>query len=229
MELILVRHGRPRIAAGDNDPALSDAAKVQAEHVGHWLVRENIARVVSSPLRRAFQTAEPTSRILGLKLEVLEGLAEAGRSGPGYRGVEELRKDPAGWAKFLDDPITFLGDDPVAFRRGVLDAVASLFDRRPDGKVAVFTHGIPINVVISHALGLERVSHFVPHYCSLTRISGAALSDIVVVSINETAHLADSRESSVSPSDQTSANIGNDPRVGVRETTPSSTLSRTSP
>jgi probable phosphoglycerate mutase len=214
MDLIFVRHGKPEIAAGDNDPALTNAAKEQAEQVGQWLVRENIARVVCSPLRRAFETAEPTSQILGLKLEVLDGLAEAGRSRQGYRGVEELRKDPGGWAKFLEDPITYLGDDPVAFRRAVLEAVASLFDRPPEGKVAVFTHGIPINVVISHALGLKRVSHFLPHYCSLTRISGASLGDIGVISVNETAHLAVSHESP-------------NPRADARQTLPSATLSGT--
>lgn len=194
MELIFIRHGKPKVEPGDNDPVLTDAARVQAERVGHWLRRENIERVVSSPMRRAVETAEPTSRILGLELEVREGLAEVGRFGPGYRGVEALRKDPAGWAKFMDDPISFLGGDPVAFKRDVLDAVGGLFGDRPERKTAVFAHGIPINVVLSHALGLKRVSHFLPHYCSLTRVSGPSLNEISIESINETAHLVYSEQ-----------------------------------
>jgi broad specificity phosphatase PhoE len=222
MELIFIRHGRPKIVAGDNDPVLSDSAKVQAKHVGNWLLRENIERVVSSPLRRAFETAEPTSRILGLELEVIEGLAEVGRSGPGYRGIEELRKDPVVWAKFMEDPISFFGSDPVTFKRGVLDAVGSLFDNRLEGKVAVFTHGVPINIVLSHALGLKRVSHFLPHYSSLTRISGLSLDGISIVSVNETAHLVDSQEAPISPFDQKPAHISSDdPRVDARGTTTS--------
>jgi broad specificity phosphatase PhoE len=194
MELIFIRHGKPKVEPGDNDPVLTDAARMQAEHVGHWLRRENIARVISSPMRRALETAEPTSRILGLKLEIRDGLAEVGRFGPGYRGIEALRKDPVGWAKFMDDPISFLGGDPVSFKRGVLDAVGGLFDDRPERKTAVFAHGLPINVVLSHALGLKRVSHFLPHYCSLTRVSGPSLDDINIESINETAHLANSEQ-----------------------------------
>ena len=194
MELIFIRHGKPKVEPGDNDPVLTDAARMQAEHVGHWLRRENIARVVSSPMLRALETAEPTSRILGLRLEIRDGLAEVGRFGPGYRGIEALRKDPVGWAKFMDDPISFLGGDPVSFKRGVLDAVGGLFDDRPERKTAVFAHGLPINVVLSHALGLKRVSHFLPHYCSLTRVSGPSLDDISIESINETAHLVNSEQ-----------------------------------
>ena len=194
MELIFIRHGKPKVEPGDNDPVLTDAARMQAEHVGHWLRRENIARVVSSPMLRALETAEPTSRILGLRLEIRDGLAEVGRFGPGYRGIEALRKDPVGWAKFMDDPISFLGGDPVSFKRGVLDAVGGLFDDRPVRKTAVFAHGLPINVVLSHALGLKRVSHFLPHYCSLTRVSGPSLDDISIESINETAHLVNSEQ-----------------------------------
>jgi broad specificity phosphatase PhoE len=196
MELIIVRHGKPKVEPGNNDPVLTDAARVQAERVGHWLRRENIERVVSSPMRRALETAGPTSRILGLELEVRDGLAEVGRFGPGYRGIETLRKDPVGWAKFLEDPISFLGGDPVTFKRDVLDAVGGLFDDRLERKTAVFAHGLPINVVLSHALGLKRVSHFLPHYCSLTRVSGPSLNEISIESINETAHLVNSEQTS---------------------------------
>jgi broad specificity phosphatase PhoE len=196
MELIIVRHGKPKVESGNNDPVLTDAARVEAERVGHWLRRQNIERVISSPMRRAIETAEPTSRILGLELEIREGLAEVGRFGPGYRGIETLRKDPVGWAKFMDDPISFLGGDPVTFKQGVLDAVAGLLDSRTEARVAVFAHGIPINVVLSHILGLKRVSHFLPDYCSLTRVSGSSLSDMSIVSFNETAHLAISEQMS---------------------------------
>jgi broad specificity phosphatase PhoE len=190
MQLIFVRHGRPKVVEGDNDPVLSEEGRAKAEALAHWLVDRKIDRVVSSPMRRAMDTAEPTSRVLGLDLEVIDGLAEVGRGGPGYRGVEELRKDPVRWANFLDDPVTFFGGDPVEFRQTVLDAVAGLFNGH-EGRIAVFTHGVPINVVISHVLGLKRVMHFLPHYCSLTRATGSSLGDLTIESINETGHLGD--------------------------------------
>ena len=44
-------------------------------------------------------------------------------------------------------------------------------------------------VVLSHALGLARITHFVPHYCSITRLNGDSLDDLSVVSVNETTFL----------------------------------------
>jgi broad specificity phosphatase PhoE len=54
-------------------------------------------------------------------------------------------------------------------------------------RVAVFTHGLPINLVLSHALGLPRLTHFPPHYGSLTRLHGRRPDALNVVSVNETA------------------------------------------
>lgn len=191
MQLIFVRHGKPKVVEGDNDPVLSDMGRAQAERLADWLSRQNVERVVSSPMRRALDTADPTSSMLGIELEVVDGLAEVGRGGPGYRGVEELRKDPVGWAQFLDDPVSYFGGDPIVFRETVLSSVAGLFDGHGTGRTAVFTHGVPINLVISHVLGLKRVIHFLPHYCSLTRVAGSSLSDLTIESINETAHLGE--------------------------------------
>jgi broad specificity phosphatase PhoE len=172
MQLIFIRHGKPEIVGGDNDPALSAVARSQAGRLAAFIARERIGRVVSSPLLRARETAEPTSRILGIEAEIVD-----------------LRRDPVAWPKFMADPIGFCGGDPVAFTRAVLDAVQDLFMRGLDQKLAVFTHGLPINIVLSHALGLERITYFVPHYCSITRVNGSSLQDMTITSVNETAHL----------------------------------------
>ena len=189
MQLIFIRHGKPEIVGGDNDPALSAVARSQAGRLAAFIARERIGRVVSSPLLRARETAEPTSRILGIEAEIVDGFAEADRFGSGYRGIDDLRRDPVAWPKFMADPIGFCGGDPVAFTRAVLDAVQDLFMRGLDQKLAVFTHGLPINIVLSHALGLERITYFVPHYCSITRVNGSSLRDMTITSVNETAHL----------------------------------------
>ena len=74
MQLIFVRHGRPKVVEGDNDPVLSDAGRSQAEQLAAWLSQRRIERVVSSPMRRALDTAEPTRKMLGLDLEVVMAL-----------------------------------------------------------------------------------------------------------------------------------------------------------
>jgi probable phosphoglycerate mutase len=84
-----------------------------------------------------------------------------------------------------------MGGDPALFRSGVLAALDALVTSGPrDAHVAVFSHGLPINVVLSHALGLERIVHFPPAYGSLTRLRARASKAIGIVSVNETGHLA---------------------------------------
>jgi probable phosphoglycerate mutase len=186
MQIILLRHGRPD--GGGSDPDLCDLGRKQAQEVSAALLESGISRIVSSPMRRALRTAEPTAEALGLDISVVDGLAEADRFAASYRSVEDLRNDPEAWSRFLADPIAFLGGDAATFKRGVLQAIGSLLTNSK-AKVAVFTHGLPINVVLSHALGLARITHFVPHYCSITRLNGDSIDDLSVVSVNETTFL----------------------------------------
>jgi broad specificity phosphatase PhoE len=188
MQVLMIRHGRPETRSGDSDPNLCDVGRKQARDLSVMLSRSGVARLVSSPLRRALQTADPTARALGLDVAVIDGLAEADRFGASYRSVEELRREPEVWGRFLADPIGFLGADPVAFRREVLSAFETVLAGGA-AKVAVFTHGLPINVILSHALGLDRITHFVPHYCSISRLNGDSLDRLSVVSVNETTFL----------------------------------------
>ncbi|MEM9177916.1 MAG: histidine phosphatase family protein, partial [Myxococcota bacterium] len=72
MELILVRHAEPRAGeSGDpdpNDPPLGSRGRAQAARVADWLARSSLDRVISSPLRRARETAEVTAERVGLSV-----------------------------------------------------------------------------------------------------------------------------------------------------------------
>ena len=52
----------------------------------------------------------------------------------------------------------------------------------------VFTHGLPVNVVLAHALGLDSVTTFLVGYGSVTRLRRRDRGGYGVSSINETAH-----------------------------------------
>jgi broad specificity phosphatase PhoE len=187
MQLLMIRHGRPE--TGISDPKLSETGRTQAATLGMFLERAGIDAILASPLRRAVETAEPTAKALGLDIRLVDGLAEADRFGAHYRSIEELRRSPQEWAKFLADPIGFLGGNAATFKRDVVGAIDLALASGGDGKVALFTHGLPINVVLSHALGLHKITHFVPHYCSITRIGGNSSDDLTVISVNETTFL----------------------------------------
>ena len=198
MKLVLIRHGRPDEDERDrpHDPPLRADGRAQAEAVAARLAQEGITRIVSSPMARALQTAQPLAARLALPIDIVDGWAEADRHVQRYRSTETLRAlGEVEWKRFLADPIGYFGGDDAAFRAVVLSAFsttlgdASAGTGRRDAHVAVFTHGLPINVVLSHALGLERIIHFAPGYGSMTRLRMLRSGAIGVASVNERGHL----------------------------------------
>jgi 2,3-bisphosphoglycerate-dependent phosphoglycerate mutase len=192
MRLILVRHGRPNEGDRDspNDPPLDSDGWRQATAAAKLLTSEGITRVVSSPLLRAQQTATPLAERLGMRIETIEGWSEADRRASRYRSTETLRAEGGeAWARFLQDPVRYLGAEPDAFRGGVLEALhATAARENKASRVAVFTHGLPINVVLSHALGLTSITHFLVAYGSVTRLRRHDDGGYGVSSVNETGH-----------------------------------------
>lgn len=192
MRLVLIRHGRAR--EGDracaHDPPLCDEGAQQARAVAAYLAGEGITRIVSSPLMRARQTAEPLAARLGLGIDLVEGWAEADRHLDRYRSLETLRNQgPVEWERFLGDPAGYFGGDAQTFRAQVLGALREAAGRgERDAHIAIFTHGLPINVVLSYALGLERIVHFTPGHGSLTRLRVLGPEALTVVSVNERAY-----------------------------------------
>ena len=76
MTLLLIRHGRAAAGVEELDPGLDEVGRSQAEHVALALRDRRATRLVCSPLRRARETAEPIQKLLGLPLEVSEGVSE---------------------------------------------------------------------------------------------------------------------------------------------------------
>ena len=191
MRLILVRHGQPDETdeARPNDPGLNANGQRHAQAVSRVLARETITHIISSPMQRAWQTAQPLAQATGLRISRIEGWAEADRSATRYRSIETLRSLGAEeWQRFLQDPIRYLGADPAAFRRDVLAALNTALELPIHSRIAVFTHGMVINTVLSHLLGLGDLAHFAPGYGSITRLGARTRTQIGVVSINELGH-----------------------------------------
>jgi probable phosphoglycerate mutase len=199
MQLILVRHGRPdeHRPEAPHDPPLSDEGWRQAKAAAAFLADEGVSRIIASPLLRARQTAEPLAAHLGMPIETIEGWAEADRGSCQYRSPETIRAEGAeAWARFMKDPVGFLGGDPEAFRAGVIEALRdSLQGAGRSARVVVFAHGLPINVVLSHVLGLESITNFLMGYGSVTRLLTKEDGGLVVSSVNETGHQRSASES----------------------------------
>jgi phosphohistidine phosphatase len=75
VRLILVRHAEAAPGEPDELRALTAAGRETARALGEQLGRERIDAVVSSPLLRARETAEPIARAAGVAAEADERLA----------------------------------------------------------------------------------------------------------------------------------------------------------
>ena len=201
MELLLVRHAEPfRVAAGDvagpADPGLSDRGHAQAERLAAWLAGEQIGAVVTSPLRRARETAARVAAAIGLAAVVDAGIAEYDATSDEYIPIEELRaaKDERWYATIEGRWADVGGVDPREFQRQVLPAMDALIDRYAGERVAVIAHAGVINVFLAHLLDIDRRLWFHPEYASISRVLAARGGARSVGSVNETAHLVATRD-----------------------------------
>jgi broad specificity phosphatase PhoE len=175
MALYLIRHGKPAAVWGgdDDDPGLDDAGHAQARAIAERLMAlppaDRPRVVVSSPLRRCRETAQPTADALGVAMQIEPAVGEIPTP-----AALSLAERPA-WLRsaFTGTWGEIEGDiDYEAWRKGVAEAVS----KRPDA--AIFSHFVAINAVMSLITGDDRVIGFRPDHTSMTtlRVAGGAIS-----------------------------------------------------
>lgn len=163
--LYMIRHGRPASNWGgaDDDPGLDEAGQAQAAAARDWLLArppgERPRLVVSSPLRRCRETAQPTAEALGVAAEIDPAVGEI----PTPRALSAAERPAWLRAAFEGTWAGIKGDLDYDAWRG--DIVRSLLAR---GDTAVFSHYVAINGVVSKLLGEARVLAFRPDHCSIT-------------------------------------------------------------
>lgn len=194
MQLLLIRHALPhRTEHGQgSDPDLSTEGMEQARRIPDALSRYPLARLVSSPQRRAAQTAQPLAALRGLPVEIDERLAEYDREMAAYVPVELLRSErPEDWARMADGHLPG-GVDETAFRARIGAALADIVaEGEHEDTVAVFSHGGVINVLLHEILGTRRLLSFPVDYASVTRLLYSRTGQATVVAVNGTEHVWD--------------------------------------
>jgi ribonuclease H / adenosylcobalamin/alpha-ribazole phosphatase len=191
--LLLVRHGATAHTAegrfsgctGEN-PELSATGREQARRLAAELQRQyaepsdaRVAAVVSSPVRRARETAETVADAVGVPVGVDDDLREIDFGDWEGRKVEDvLARCPQEWAAWRADPtLAAPGGESVAdVARRVRTARQRLTERHPDSTVVVVSHLYPVRLFVLDALGapLEAV-HRMDH--DPTAVSELGLRD----------------------------------------------------
>jgi 2,3-bisphosphoglycerate-dependent phosphoglycerate mutase len=162
-EVILARHGetdwnRENRFQGHADPPLNALGRTQSAELAADLAGEPIARVYTSPLRRASETAAIVAERLGLQVESLAALREID-----VGAWSGLTREEVG-TRFPDEYARWLERAPHGFENGetydelaarVVPAIHELAARHPSATLLVVTHGGPSRVVQAQAAGID--------------------------------------------------------------------------
>jgi broad specificity phosphatase PhoE len=171
-ELILIRHGRSTanesgIWQGQREFPLSEEGRSQARKVGKALAGQRFDGIYSSPLGRAFGTAEIIAREMNFPGEVVpfEDLSER-RGGllEGTTRAEREARNPELAKKFLSLPEeerwTLVGaetDEEIVHR--FERAISGIRARHsPGARVVVVSHGGVMRAFLRHRFGLGVLS-----------------------------------------------------------------------
>lgn len=162
VRLLLIRHGVTEWndsgrLMGRQPIGLAPHGRRQIEKLAVSLEAEPIDAIISSPQRRAQETAGIIAAPHSLAVQTDDGLDEVwlGESWQG-RTWEDLRGD-ADLIALRADPL-YLSEHIEPLQRvqeRVIDAVDRCCSGRTDATVALVSHGDPLRVLLAHALAIQ--------------------------------------------------------------------------
>ena len=196
--LVLIRHGATEHSAearfsGRNDLALDDVGRDQAQRLA---ARDfgTVAAVVSSPLRRAVDTADVIAKRLGQAVAIVDDLVETDFGAwEGLTFAEAMTADPDVMRRWQGaaDVAPPGGESFAEVGARVTRVRADLTSTYPDSTVLVVTHVTPIKLLVCSALDAPPVAMFRVYLdtASVSIVDYYADGNASVRLVNDTSHL----------------------------------------
>jgi broad specificity phosphatase PhoE len=129
---------------GNLDIPLSDAGRVQARTNARSIMRLGVSRIVSSPLRRAFETAKIYAQQSGATLSTDPRLRELDHGSWQGRVIDELLSDPNNsFGRWLEDPMSVgIPDGSESLGTAQRRIVGAIRDAalKSEGAILIVTH-----------------------------------------------------------------------------------------
>ena len=160
-DVYFVRHGSNdylgRALAGRlKNVRLNSQGRAEAEQAAALLAKLGIQRIISSPLERAIETAEPLAQKTGLKIEISSEIIEINFGDWTGKTMKELEADVS-WKDFN----TYRSGTRIPNGETMLEAqtrmiafLERLTSENANQTVALFSHGDPIKSVFAYYLGI---------------------------------------------------------------------------
>jgi broad specificity phosphatase PhoE len=166
---------------------LSELGLAQAKLAAEYLAARPLGHLVSSPLERARQTAEPLAAASGLDVQLDHRLIEAGNALEGRRvaGGKGLFTDPANW-KYFRNPFRPSWGEPYAQIAARVLAAAHRARRQVEGtgtEAVCISHQLPIVAARRRAEGLPLFHDPRRRSCSLASVTSFTFDGEVIVRV----------------------------------------------
>jgi broad specificity phosphatase PhoE/ribonuclease HI len=194
---VLLRHGQTvlsiesRFSGLGSDPELTAEGREQARTAGQRLAAQKFDAIITSPLRRARQTAQVVSAIVAHlgEIAVDDGIRETDFGvWEGLTFAEVSRKWPTEMAAWLKDPTVAPpgGESFAETDQRVGAAIEGLRESYPGQRLLVVSHVTPIKLLVRRALEAPMSALYRMHLelASITAIDWYADGPAVVRSLN---------------------------------------------
>ena len=194
--IFIVRHGETALnregrLQGRIDLELSERGGEQVTRVSQRFAPDLVARIYTSPLRRAQQTAAAIAEVSGAGVEVDDRLLELDYGEWDGKPLSEMRT-PRGELWFADPTFAPPGGESLVDVTARVEAFCR--DRlRPDGgeRIVAVSHVSPIKAAVIWALGVDERATLRMQLglASISTIGARANGGPYLVSFNDCAHL----------------------------------------
>ncbi len=162
--LFLARHGQTvwhaeNRYAGVSDVDLTDVGRTQAAELAEWAAQHRPDVVVSSPVRRARETATGAAAAIGRELQIESRLAEMSFGRAEGKTMSELRElDPHMVKRFVADPVRAHfpgGEDPAGAAERGSAALIHLAQQHHGQTLLVVAHNTLLRLSLCRLIGVD--------------------------------------------------------------------------
>lgn len=158
MTIYLIRHGEStsnvdKTFTGQLDAELTELGRRQAAAIASYFLGRHIDRIYASDLSRAYETAQPLSKISRVPIEKNKAFREI------YGGKWEGEKfaqlqymypeDYALWRNDIGAARPTDGESIIEIAKRTTEAVEAIVKEHPDENIVIATHACPIRVMLS--------------------------------------------------------------------------------
>ena len=205
--IYLVRHGqtawnKEEIFRGRTDVPLDETGLKQAELAGQYFKSMEIHAIYSSPLSRAWQTAQKIAQIQTVKVEPLEGILDMSFGDWEGHAHQEIRKmDNETYRQWVESPhlVKLPGGESLDDVRGrAMAALEEVLRKHSEKTIVLVSHRVVCKVMICAILGLDN-SHFwqIAQDTTAINLIQYKKGKYILSLMNETCHLKALKEERV--------------------------------